>query len=244
MPNIPAINAHVSYVKNYQLSFGSTTTLTITAGACSDSTNTNDIIVTDATTTINGAVNGLNGLDTGSLQTNLFYYVYAIGSSNNLQPSGFILSTSLTAPTLPFEYDLYRRVGVWKTNGLAQFPILYQDGKGEDRTYFYDAVLTSLTTAGSATFAAMSLATILPSVVRTFIAEVSITPTTAGNALSFRRTGSTQTSANINITGPVAAKQSAGQLILPCNASQSIDYKTTEAGDTILVGVAGFYDSL
>jgi len=243
MPNIPALNARVAYVTNLNLAWASTSTLTVASGACSNSDNTNDILISDAIT-INAATNGLNGLDTGALANTTWYYVYAIGSSTNSQPSGCILSTSSSAPTLPFEYDIYRRIGEVRTNGSAQFLLFYQIGNNGERIYYWDAIVSSGVSVGSATFAAASLSSAVPVTSRLAIIQARIVPNAAGNALSFRRTGSSENSSNINIAGPVASQPVSGQFQLPCNASQSIDYKTTSASDTPTISVAGFCVSL
>lgn len=90
MPNIvvgnPIAFAPNLYIDGLGISPGATTLLlTVGTGAARDSTNQDDIIVSTALT-INGAANGANGLDTGALAANTFYYVYVIGSSLSANP--------------------------------------------------------------------------------------------------------------------------------------------------------------
>src|SRR5271166_3374895 len=88
------------YANQMVLAYGSATTLTVTAGQVRDSLNVADLITT-ATLTINCALNGYNGLDTGALANSTMYYLFAIGDSSLTHPTGFIVSLSSTTPLLP-----------------------------------------------------------------------------------------------------------------------------------------------
>lgn len=67
--------------------------------------------------TINPAVTGINGLDTGTIAANTWYYVWMCAGSSGV---GAVLSTSVTGPTLPAGYDLYqRRIGAVRTDPIA-----------------------------------------------------------------------------------------------------------------------------
>jgi hypothetical protein len=233
----------ISYVTNLELARASTTTLTVGAGRARDSNNVTDLILEDDVT-INAAVTGLNGLDTGSLANSTWYAVHLIGDSTLKETTGAMLSTSATAPALPFGYDSFRRIGWARTNGSAQLLLFYQSGVSTERTYFWDAVIDSGVSAGSTSFAAVSLAAAAPPSSLTVMLMAGIVPNSAGNALSFRRTGSANASGFINIVGPVASVQSSGQYLVPCNTSQQIDWKTGSASDTALITVCGFVDNL
>lgn len=147
IPNNPPVNKGAYYMTGLQMAYATTTTLTIAAGQCRDSTNTNDINMTSAVT-INVRNNGANGLDQGVLAPNTFYAVFAVGNSTAndaslaaaasqptppIQPPTTItastgglfapaiglISLSATAPALPSGYDMFRRVGYILTNGTA-----------------------------------------------------------------------------------------------------------------------------
>jgi len=243
MANTQIVNKPNLYVDNLQVSWASNTTLSGTSGAARDSTNVFDIEIA-ATKTINGAVNGLNGLDQGTLAASTFYAVHVIGDSTLSEPGGYLLSTSATAPTLPFGYDTFRRIGWVKTDGSVHFLLFYQSGKGKDRRYYYDIVTDTGTTSGTTTFVAQSLATIVPSTSRVAIMNNGIVPNAAGNALFVRVTGSTATSAHMSLSGSVATKQNTGIYEVPLNSAQSYDYKTDSASDTAIMTVIGYLDSL
>lgn len=97
---------------------GGDTNFTVDAGGCFDSTGVK-LIEFDAalTKTSSGWSSGdSNGsLDTGSISTDTWYHVFAIldSSTGNVD---ILMSLSPTAPTLPADYDYFRRVGSVKTN--------------------------------------------------------------------------------------------------------------------------------
>jgi len=81
----PMNKAGVLYVNGLGLNFTTTTSIGVVAGAARDSTNQCDIVLA-ANTTLNAATTGVNGLDTGTLAANTFYYVFVIGSSLSANP--------------------------------------------------------------------------------------------------------------------------------------------------------------
>ena len=112
--NSPIVNLGMKYINDSQVAWASATTLTIQNGQERDITNTVDIAVTGGPTTLNFAVNGLNGLDTGAIAASTWYYIYAISSSTNKAPSGYIasLSNSGGPNVLPFNYDSYKIISL------------------------------------------------------------------------------------------------------------------------------------
>lgn len=65
--------------------------------------------------TIDATVNGVNGLDTGALAANAWYYIWALTDSVGL------ISLSSTAPTLPAGYSGALRIGSVLTTGSSTF---------------------------------------------------------------------------------------------------------------------------
>ena len=88
---IPGSRNPVSYISGLTADWLSNTTLTLNVGACSDSLNYIDMVV-DTAITINAAIVGVNGIDTGALGVSTFYYVFVIGDS-----SGFNLPAASIA---------------------------------------------------------------------------------------------------------------------------------------------------
>ncbi len=202
-----------SEFQGLNLAYASTTTATISSGSCRDSEDQNNITIS-AAKTLNFALNGLNGLDSGSIGASKLYYVYAIADSLGGNPSGVIASLSST-PTLPVgtvvnrPYDQYRRIG-WLRSGAGSTLLSFtQSGAGNVRQYAYDTMIVALTSGVSQSLAAIDLSASCPPVdnmkVNFF---VEFTPATAGDTVKFAPFGSSATVIP-GISGAVAAvKQS------------------------------------
>lgn len=244
---IPGSQATNLYVNNFQISNNATTPNTqidIAAGEARDSKNVYDII-TSATITINAAVNGINGLDTGSLSTNKTYAIFVIGDSTNKNSAATLLSLSATAPTLPFGYDSFRRIGWARTDGSSHFLLYYVVGNGTHRSYFWDSMISVLSAGIATSFTAIDLSAAVPVVDNTpVILYASLTPATAGDKASFRPTGSSATTV-FDMTGVVAAKAQDMQIKILSKLSSSlpkIDYEVTSGSDSLNLSVLGFED--
>lgn len=109
---------------------GSSSTMSISAGAANDSTNTTLMKLSSAIskTTASWAVGtGNGGLDTGSIATNTWYHFYEIERVDT-GVVDVVFSTSASSPTLPANYTLYRRIGSGRTNGSSQWTAFQQNG--------------------------------------------------------------------------------------------------------------------
>lgn len=168
------------------------TLLDVGPGLCRDTTNTFDInlgnwfgetptstsgtyningfqstpgaITANNTTVINAAVNGVNGLDTGTFAAAKVYYVHVIFDQTGNNAPACIISLSRTAPTLPAGYSTWRWIGQATTAaGGATFVLGYWQGLENERIFTYDApIATSVTAGTSATYAAINLSTLVP----------------------------------------------------------------------------------
>jgi len=162
--NLPVVNAPYLDVSGLELAWVSNTTLTMQAGSARNSTNQADIVLPLAVT-INGAANGINGLDTGVLVLSTLYTIYAVGDSTNNNVPGAVLSASAVSPTLPVGYDMWRKIGYIRTDASVHFLLGYWFGSANDRLFTYDVPIATAVTAGSsATYAAVTLATFVPAV--------------------------------------------------------------------------------
>lgn len=264
MASTPITNARQYYINGLQLAYASATTLTVSAGKCSNSTNENDISVGlplnvaatqtgtepvaagSGAVTINGAANGAAGLDTGALANNTFYAVYAIGDSYGNEPGSAMISANLSSPLLPAGYDMYFRIGFVKTNGSAQFLPFRQDGCGLDRWMWYDAsIATGVTNGSSATYAAVDASAALPTSQPTMVNWSCVfTPTAAGNKLVLTPGTSTSTNGYAQASGAVAAVVETVNLICPTDSpnTDAIDYKVT--GSAVAINVQAYLDQL
>lgn len=251
--NDPVYELPFLYVNGFDIVWASNTTLTITAGQCRDSINSIDIVIgsepfsgplTPAPVTLNAAINGINGLDTGTFAANKVYSVYAIGDStyNNI-PGTIVSLASNTVPALPFGYDSYRLIGYAVTDSSVHFLKGYIAGNGNFRSFTFDAPQSTAITAGNATsYTGVALTTLVPPVDNTPVQIFSaLTPGAAGRAVflqGFNSTGDAivnlgqVTAVVLNNVNTVLAQLNSG--------APSIKYKVSNAGDAVNLKVSGF----
>jgi hypothetical protein len=235
--------ATTPYVSGLAIAWASNTTLTVAAGQCSDSSNSFDIKAASALT-INAAVVGANGIDTGALGASTVYNVFVIWQQVGRSTPAAIISTSST-PIMPEGYDLYRRIGYTTTDGSSHFLLMYQYGSGLNRKYIYDAPISILSAGNSATYAATSLAAAVPAISTLVTFDAEFTPNAAGDTAALRPSGSASTTFCI-ISSVAAAKEQKMQIQVPSLVVSSvakIDYLVTASGALDLF-VVGFNDYL
>lgn len=259
----PITNARQYYINGLKLAYLTGTTMTVSAGRCSNATNANDIsvglplnvaatqtgtepVVGTGDVTINTAANGAGGLDTGAMANNTFYAVYAIGDSYGNEPGSAIISANLTSPLMPAGYDMYFRIGFIKSSGAAAILPFRQDGCGLDRWMWYDApIATSVTAGASATYAPVDASAGLPAATPTMVRWFcTFTPTAAADKLVLVPGTSTATLGYASASGSVAAVANTVQLVCPTDApvTDAIDYKVT--GSAVAISVAAYLDQL
>ncbi|MET4332015.1 hypothetical protein ABIB80_007877 [Bradyrhizobium sp. i1.15.2] len=109
---------------------GSSATFSVAAGVAVDSTNAGFMLLASAytKTTSAWAVGTGNGaLDTGTIAASTWYHVYQIKRTDT-GVVDVLISLSATAPTLPANYTLFRRIGSMVTNGSSQWLKFVQVG--------------------------------------------------------------------------------------------------------------------
>ncbi len=202
--NVPVVNLPYSSITGLGLARASDTTLTLAHGQARDSQNIQDIVL-PSDVTINAAVNGINGLDTGTFAASKIYYVYVVMDQTGLQPTGGLLSLSAVTPTLPGLYSTFRRVGSWYVNASTHFVTMYQSGAGSARTMYYQLqVATGITAGASTTAAQVDLTNIVPAVAGTEVIMASAyTPHAASETLVLSPDSTITTP--LTITGQVAS---------------------------------------
>lgn len=236
-----SIRENRPYIKGLGISWASNTTLTVAAGECSNSTNAYDLRIASALT-LNAAVVGANGIDTGALANSTVYNVFAIWQQVGFSVPAVILSTSAT-PIYPNGYDICRRIGYAVTDGSAHFLLIYQFGSGEHRKYVYDAALSVLSGGASASYAAVDLSAAVPVVSTPVTFQAILTPTAADDVATVRPSGSASTT-HCTISGVVAAKIQQMQIIVPSlvvSGVPKVDYIVT---GTLSLLVSAFEDYL
>lgn len=264
--NVPVYAQSHLYIQGLNISVASTTVLAVALGAARDSQNNIDLLVgyPEASYSgnvqfagynppifINSAVNGINGLDTGTIAASTDYAIYLIGDSSQYNPVGAVLSlTSAPAPTMPLGYDSYRLIGFIETDSSSHF--VYATHKPQNMggflMYYNQPPISVLAGGTSTTFAAIDLTTntAMPTTtLRNTIVEllVTFTPAAAGDVVQFRPTGSAATTNIPTIVGATAnvAQTQYLQLIAGVGSSKpEIDYLVTSSSDAVTVLVVGW----
>lgn len=242
---VPIVNLGTLYLYGMGLTWVSNSSISVAAGGCRDSTNTIDM-QNSTSATLSILASGYNGLDTGTVAASTFYAVYAIGDSTQNNPNGYIFSKSFSAPTLPFGYDSYNRIGAVLTDGSSHILQFWQYGSGTGRTMLYDVNIAAPTTTAATTYASISLATSVPPVATQAIMFVQYTANSATNIASFLPYGSTATNGIVRFGYGVAAEQQ-GMLTIPLqlnSAAPTFQFKTSSASDTLVMATAGYIDLL
>ena len=256
------------YISGLNISIASTTVLGIAPGAARDSNNVMDMVVGlqnlfgidnpalqfqnyQPGLLINSAVNGVNGLDSGSLAASTQYAIYLIGDSRNYNNTAAILSlTSNVGPLLPSGYDSFRLIGFIETYSDSTFT--YAQHKPQNTSgllqYILQPPISVLSGGTATTFTAIDLTTnsalpttTLPNIIVDLL--VTFIPLAAGDVVQFRPTGSTATANLPTIVGVAAgiAQSQYVQMIAGVGSSKpEIDYKLSSGSDSLSVSVVAW----
>jgi hypothetical protein len=236
---IPVVNLGFLYINDLKITRASNTTLTVGTGQCRDSTNVVDMVVSSAIT-IDSAVVGANGIDTGTFAATKMYNVFLLTDAYSGNDPAAVISLSST-PTMPAGYNAYRLIGHWATNGSTQFYIGSSVGNGNCRDFCYDTMPT-LTLGTSTSLAAVSLENVCPVVDNTPVEiYATIVPNSDGNSVKFTPFGSTAT-AIPGVVGSTATKTNSGVVSVVSKLDSSVPkilYILSSASDV----AAGFLKS-
>lgn len=253
--NLQAIyNSAIFYVSGFQPVVATNTTLTVQSGLCRDQANSMDINVGDYfgaqnPTTVNIATTGLNALDTGTVAASTVYALWAIADAGNYNPSGLLLSTSLTQPVVPSGvfpsgYGNIRLVRYAVTNASSQFITTKASGNGNMTTYTFDAPVRVLNAGAATTQTPINLASCVPAVDGELaIVQATFTPATAGHTATLVTSGGTIANSKFIVTGQVAAVPITQVFTIPVSlitGVPEIDYELTNGSDALSVYVIGF----
>lgn len=146
--------------------------INVAAGRCVDDTNTY-LMLLNAPISINPATSGINGLDTGTITANTWYYVWLLGQTAPAATGG-ILSLSDTTPVMPPDYNRKQIIGTARINGsgiLHNF-IQYRIGNRNEVWWLEEADTTLRVLAGGAAtvFTAVNLAAFVsPKAIQAFL---------------------------------------------------------------------------
>lgn len=256
----PINQLSVPFINGLVPAYASATTLTISAGSCWEVDPTTGVytyqVTVPTTLTINAAVNGVNGLDTGSLAAHTFYGIYVIGDAQGFNKPAAILSASLTTPTMPqgitigTTYNIYRLVGYALTDGSSNFLKFWISGNGSGRMHWWDTAISVLSGGNATSYTAVPLYTAssalnaVPLIDSTpILFQTSFTPGAASRTANIIPGNSTATTTSALITGQVTSVvispqvQVLSQLV---TGVPTVNYKVSNSGDALTLLVGGF----
>jgi hypothetical protein len=265
--NDPIFSLPHLYISGLNISVASTTVLAIAPGQARDSNDMIDMPVSfpnlQGNTNppilfqnyyqplfVSSAVNGVNGLDTGTIAASTQYAIYLIGDSRGYNNVAGVLSlTSNAFPLLPNGYDSYRLLGFIETDGSSHFVYATHEPQNMAGALgYYVSPPSSVLSGGNATtFTGVDCNTpvpagTLPNVILELL--VTFTPAAIGDVVQFRPTGSSATSGVPTIVGVTAnvAQTQYLQIIAGVNGSShtSFDYLVTSSSDAVSVSVVGW----
>lgn len=155
-------------------------------------------------------------------------------------------ASGVSAPVLPFGYDMYRLIGSAVTNSSANIVFLSQYGNQNGNLVTYSFAPISVLSAGAATtFTAVSLASAIPSGDATqVILSVSYTSALAANTAQFLPYGSPLSGGTVGVVsfgGSVAGLQT-GIITVPIGLNAGVPtilYKVV-SGDALSLSVVGY----
>lgn len=255
----PIISQTPLTINGFHQTWGSSTTIIVQSGATRDSTNNIDLnlgnasgqgdqaIPPNSATVLNGAINGINGLDTGTLQANQWYALNVIGDQFGFNYPALIISKTVGIPFYPEGYNIFTRIGWLQTNGSANFIKFWQTGSTGRQYYQWDSPILVLDGGTSASFASFSLLPGMPPQVTPAWLNILYEPNLQTDIAYIRPTGSTATAGNT----PIAVQASTGATtsiypttrIMPLfyNNAPSLDY-VVNSTCALSVWVVGFED--
>ena len=271
VPNTPVVNAGLLYVNGCNLSWVSTTAISVSAGQVRDSSNVNDIVIPACSVSISSS-GVVNALDTGTIAASTMYNVYAIGDSTEFRSNGCLLSLSASQPTLPFGYDMYRRIGAISIDSGSHVRPFMQVGSGNSREMLYDpgtgastkgVVIPSSGTGGSTSYVNLGLLiSLVPQLALDCIIDVAFTPNAANNVLYLAPAtidnGTTAwVGSAVAFSGAATGSAQVGVVRCPCslpNAAQiaaltilskvTILYASSSSSDAVVFLLNGYVDQL
>lgn len=182
--------------------------------------------------TLNFAVVGANGIDTGSIGASRIYHLWMISNGSTF---AMLASLSATAPTMPSGYIYKCRAGAISTNSSSQLFGFTTIGAS---TYMlpFQSALTTLATGGSCstpTLFSVAFSTV-PTTVSTVTGTLS-TQTSTANGIGLN--ASILLLANIG-----AANNVQTQVTVPMTTAQTIWYCSSSAGNAF--GISAWTDSV
>jgi len=258
-PQVPVVNAGELYINGLHISQNSLNPeqhLNVTRGAARNSSNVNDIVLqNDLIVKIDRR--GANGLDSGTLQDERLYAVFIIGSSigligngqeNTKYPTAGLLSLSFDRPTMPFGYDMFRRIGTIAIDSVGEIQPFQQVGNSVNRDMLYGGSFPVLTSGNATDYTDVFLNQgneCVPDLATNVYLLVTYVADNVNNVFRLRPSGSDAAYfylGNVQIVGTGVLMYAT----CPCNNSAFISYEIDDdaVGNSLSISVVGFKDLL
>jgi len=223
-----------------------TSRIDIALGVCRSDDDTTDII-SSGIITINLAASGVNGLDTGSEASGIWYYIWLIYNPTTFTVAG-LFSTSLTSPTLPNGYTKKRRIGSTYNNGSSNFRLWTQTiNDGRVREYQYDEEantnLLALNAGTATTFTDVNCSSWIPRSTTYGLFALSFSSNNAYYYFLIRANGSSQASpVHFQCGGASGLSVGGGSSNMYCRADANgiIEYKNSNTLCVASIWVVGY----
>lgn len=201
----------------------------------------NPKLLSNVSVTVDMAVSGVGGLDTGAEAANTWYYLWVIYNQTNQTVAGLV-SASETAPTMPSGYTYKALASVVRNDASSNFLAFHQRGD----LYQYKAAQTVLSAGTATVLTAINLSSVVPPQVKSALLQVTKNATNSnGNTDGFVYAGNATTSAALTASAYANASigisdSSNAELLLEWpEYSPNIYYINVQAGN-LTVNVNGF----
>lgn len=232
-----------NYIDGLEVTVVSDSSITIEVGYCRDASNSQNI---DAASqlTINPGTTGANGLDTGSLAANTWYYLWVISGASGV--AGF-MSTSAT-PTLPTGYTAKRRVGWARANTSSNLYLTnMDDGHVQylEETDTGDFLVGNDLDVSDSSWTSIPCAVVLPPGTAYGKFSARIESALSTSPIIYWRISSTQKIVLFEGTATASVPNQEGiSATLPVDTSQSAEVQSSITGDeNFRVSCWGYLDS-
>lgn len=221
---------------------GSSTTFSVASGQAADSTNVDlmNLSALSKTTSAWAVGSGNGGMDTGSVANSTWYHVWLIKRPDT-GVVDVLFSLSATAPTLPANYTLFRRIGSMKTNGSAQWVLFSQVGD----EFLWDTPTVDINTGSLSTTATLFTMTVPTGVKVNVLTSGLYSHATASTLVYLSSPDQADVAASATaFTGAVPSNAGTGtyHLSLRTNTSGQIRARSQAASMTVLGFTNGWID--
>jgi hypothetical protein len=179
------------YLSGLQRTGSTGTTYDQAAGVATDDSNT--VVLSLVSGTINAATVGVNGIDAGALTATATFHAFAIGKTDGT--AARLLSTSPTSPTMPSGYVYKRRTASLKTTVSSQIIPYLQYG---DKFLLLSSQLDVSATTPGTTAVTRTLAAVPTGITVEPILSVRLTSDSAGEQQYFSSLSQTDVATGVN----------------------------------------------